>query len=164
MDLVGLITQIPASTIFILLLALALNFIANFVISKKVNLEYAREVQAVYSTFQKEFREALKSGDRARIEKMKRKEKQMRDMMMKVNSERMRASFYYLIPFMIIFFVLNSVFSGKVVALSPFQFNLWFVRTVAQVDGFYGLDFISWYIVTSIALNLIISKLMKTMP
>ncbi len=164
MDFIELITQIPASTIFILLLALALNFVANFVIKKKVNLEYAREVQAAYSAFQKEFREALKSGDRARIEKMKRKEKQMRDMMMKVNSERMRASFYYLIPFMVIFFALNSIFSGKVVALSPFQFNLWFVRTIAQVDGFYGLDFISWYIVTSIALNLIISKLMKTMP
>ena len=164
MDLIGLITQIPTSTIFILLLALSLNYVANFTIKKKVNLEYAREVQAAYSAFQKEFREALKSGDKARIEKMKKKEKQMREMMMKVNSERMRASLYYLIPFMIIFFALNSVFSGKVVALSPFGFNLWFVRTIAPVDGFFGMDFISWYIITSVALNLIISKLMKTTP
>lgn len=164
MNFIEQITQIPASTVFILLLALALNFIANFVIKKKVNLEYAREVQAAYSAFQKEFREALRSGDRAKIEKMKKKEKQIRDMMMKVSSERMKASFYFLIPFMIIFFALNFIFSGKVVALSPFQFNLWFVRTIAQVDGFYGLDFISWYIVTSIALNLIVSKIMKTMP
>ncbi len=164
MDLIEFITQIPVSTIFILLLALALNFVANWVIKKKVNLEYAREVQAAYSAFQKEFREAIKSGDKERIEKMKKKEKQMREAMMKVNSERMRASLYYLVPFMIIFFALNSVFSGKVVALSPFQFNLWFVRTIASVDGLFGLDFISWYIVTSIALNLIISKLMKTTP
>lgn len=163
MDPIELMTRIPISTIFILLLALALSFIANFIISKKVNLEYAREVQIIYKNFQKEFREALKSGDKAKIEKMKKKEKQIRDMIMKVSNERMKASFYYLIPFLVLFFLLNHVFAGKVVALSPFQFNLWFIRTVAEVDGLYGLDFVSWYVITSIVLNLIISKLMKIM-
>lgn len=158
------VTQIPTSTFLIFLMAIALNLVANFVIKRKVNLEYAREVQANYSAFQKEFREVLKSGDKAKIEKMKKKEKHMREMMMKVNSERFRASLYYLIPFMALFFLINSVYAGKVVALSPYEFNLLFVRTIAQIDGVFGMDFISWYIVTSFVSNLIISKLMGTTP
>jgi len=84
--------------------------------------------------------------------------------MLKVNSERMKASLYFFIPFIILFIAINSIFGGKIVALSPFQFNLWFVKTIAPVDGLFGLDFISWYILTSISSNLIISKLMGTSP
>ena len=158
------VTQIPISTLLILLIAVMLNLISNFVIKKKVNLEYAREVQTAYNAFQREFREALKSGNLEKIEKLKKKEKQMREMMLKVNSERMKASLYFFIPFIILFIAINSIFGGKIVALSPFQFNLWFVKTIAPVDGLFGLDFISWYILTSISSNLIISKLMGTSP
>jgi uncharacterized membrane protein (DUF106 family) len=46
------------------------------------------------------------------------------------------------------------------VALSPYPFDLFFVRAVEPVNGAYGMNLISWYILTSIGLGAIASRLL----
>ena len=157
---VDVLRTIPYSTFFVIAIALAINLVANFITKKKVNLEALRRVQKEYSHYQKLLREAIRRGELDKVEKLKRKYKPIQDQMLRLSVERMKASFYYIIPLMIIFIWLSSFMGNRPVALSPYPFDLFLVKAVEPVNGAYGMNIISWYILTSFGLGAVASRLL----
>lgn len=150
---------IPYSTFFVIGVALAVNLVSNIVTKRKVNLEALRRVQREYSHYQKLLREAVRKGDLDRVEKLKRKYKPIQDQMLRLSAERMKASLYYMIPFILIFIWLTSFMGNNPVALSPYPFDLYLVRAVEPVNGAYGMNLVTWYILSSIGLGAVVSRL-----
>ncbi|MDG7034797.1 MAG: DUF106 domain-containing protein [Nitrososphaerota archaeon] len=154
----------PFSTLFIVAITIAMAFVSNITIKKTVDIKHSNEVMKTYNEFLKEYRAVTSSGDKEKIEKMQKKQKQIQDSMMKVQWDRMKVSFYFLIPFLIIFYALSYFFGNATVALSPLYFSIFYFKATVPVGPLYGMNFITWYILVSFFTNLLLSKLMGTMP
>jgi uncharacterized membrane protein (DUF106 family) len=84
-----------------------------------------------------------------------KRQKPIMQLQSKAMWDRMKVSFIYLGPFWIIFYILNSFFATKVVALSPFTFPI--------LLG-YELPYITWYILCSFASSLPLSRILGVNP
>ncbi|MEM0123064.1 MAG: EMC3/TMCO1 family protein, partial [Conexivisphaerales archaeon] len=93
--------QVFESSLIILGVAAASSLISNAFTRAKVDLKASNETMKAYNEFLKEYRQTLKTGDKAKIEKLEKKQKQMQEMTMKVQMDRMKVSLYLLIPFLV---------------------------------------------------------------
>jgi len=145
--------EIPYSTLLIVLTSLGLNVISQVATRFLVNVEESRRIAREARRFRKELMDAVRKGDKAREEKLRKKEKGIREMELKSSNQRLKASFIFLIPFMLIFWFVSSVVgSASVVAYSPI--HLIFVGP--------SLELFWWYLITSFAFSTMISKLAGT--
>ncbi|MGC8568695.1 MAG: EMC3/TMCO1 family protein [Nitrososphaeria archaeon] len=156
--------SIVESTLLIFGVALASSLASNFLIMKKVDLQASNEVMKAYQEFVKEYRQALSEGDRDRLEKLEKKQKQLQDLVMKVQMDRLKVSLYLLIPFLILFYVLAMFFGSSTVAISPFRFHIFYFVAYEPVRGGWGMNFVTWYVISSLFTNTIIGKAMKVVP
>ena len=147
----------------ILVIAVCMNLVSNYIIKKRVDVKAERMVRAEYNAVMKEYREALSSGDQARIDRAKKRQKVAQEMMMKQSSVRMKSTFYFLLPFTLVYFAASYVIGfGTHTAISPYAFDLYLVRSSVPMGGYYAMDLITWWIVVSFASNLIIARAMGT--
>jgi uncharacterized membrane protein (DUF106 family) len=145
--------EIPYSTLLIVLTSLGLNVISQVATRFLVNVEESRRIAREARQFRKELMDAVRKGDKAREEKLRKKEKGIREMELKSSNQRLKASFIFLIPFMLIFWFVSSVVgSTSVVAYSPI--HLIFVGP--------KLELFWWYLITSFAFSTMVSKLAGT--
>jgi len=107
------------------------------------------------NAWRKEMDKAKKSGDKELLAKVMKKQKPIMQLQSRAMWDRMKVSFIYLGPFWIIFYILNSFFATKVVALSPFTFPI--------LLG-YELPYIAWYILCSFASSLPLSRMLGVNP
>ena len=156
---------IPLSTILVTSTALFLNIVSNLATRKLTDIKKFKRVRAETSAFRKELMEATKSRNQAKIAKLKKKEKKMRELEAKTSMERMRPMLFFWIPFIAIYYLLTNFLGGinTIVAISPFTINLGFVN-IGQIglEGIFGLSIFWWYFISSFAFSGIISKLFGT--
>jgi uncharacterized membrane protein (DUF106 family) len=145
----------PYSTLFILGVAFTLSLTTNLANRVLVDVEKMKSVMAEVNAWRKEMDKARKSDDKQLLAKVMKKQKAIMQLQSKAMWDRMKVSFIYLGPFWIIFYILNSFFQHKVVALSPFTFPL--------LLG-YELPYITWYILCSFASSLPLSRLLGVNP
>ncbi len=156
--------QIVYSALVIFAVSLVSALASNILIMKKVDLKTSNEVMKAYNEFIKEYRQALAEEDKEKLAKLEKKRKQLQDMVMKSQMDRLKVSFYLLIPFLILFYILTFYFGNSVVALSPFKFAIFYFTADKPVGIAWGMNFVTWYILTSFFTNTIIGKALKTMP
>ena len=145
----------PYSTLFIMGVAFTLSLTTNLANRVLVDVEKMKSVMAEVNAWRKEMDKARKSDDKQLLAKVMKKQKPIMQLQSKAMWDRMKVSFIYLGPFWIIFYILNSFFQDKVVALSPFTFPL--------LLG-YELPYITWYILCSFASSLPLSRLLGVNP
>jgi len=84
----------------------------------------------------------------------------MRDMEMKSTNQRLKASFLFLIPFMLIYYFISSLIgASSVVAQSPIMIPIITISNSAITNG---LQLFWWYLITSFAFSTVITKLAGT--
>ncbi|MFP3132848.1 MAG: EMC3/TMCO1 family protein [Nitrososphaeria archaeon] len=152
------------SALIIFAISLVSALASNILIMKKVDLQTSNEVMKAYNEFIKEYRQAISEGDKEKLARLEKKQKQLQDMVMKSQMDRLKVSLYLLIPFLILFYVLTFYFGNSVVALSPFRFSIFYFTANKPAGIAWGMNFVTWYILTSIFTNTIIGKALKTMP
>ena len=152
------------SALIIFAISLVSALASNVLIMKKVDLQASNEVMKAYNEFIKEYRQAISEGDKEKQAKLEKKQKQLQDMVMKSQMDRMKVSLYLLIPFLILFYVLTFYFGNSIVALSPFKFSIFYFVADKPTGIAWGMNFVTWYILTSFFTNTIIGKALKTMP
>ena len=161
-SMLEILRLMPYSTFFVAAIALLLNLTANLVTKAKVDLEAFKRVQHEYSRYQKQLRDAMRKGEMEKVEKLKKKYKPLQDRMLRMQGERFKVSLYYLIPFMILYFALASFMGGTPVALSPYHFDLYFIRATHSIGGVYSMNLVTWYIFTSVAFGVVMGRWMGT--
>ncbi|MGC9116098.1 MAG: EMC3/TMCO1 family protein [Conexivisphaera sp.] len=149
----------PYSTLFVAAVALALNVVANAVTRATMDVEMYRRVQREYQEYQRQLRAALREGDPGKAEKVRKRYKPVEEQMLRLQLDRMKVSLYYLIPFIILYYIL-AWFMGQVpVAVSPYSFDLLIVSTTMPCGPGFAMNMVTWYIFTSIAFSVVVTRL-----
>jgi len=149
-NLLSMFLQVPNSTIFIFSVSFTLNLamvVANRLV---VDVDQLRENDMKIKGYMKELNEAKKRGDRRALKKLRRVEFRMNKLQNLNAKQRSKVSLLFMVPFMIVYLILNAVFLGSNIAKLPF---------VLPFVGPIELSFAWWYIICHFTLYTILSRL-----
>ena len=140
----------PSSTIFILLISTVTNLLVSLVNRLFVNIEEYKEWTVKSTLLRKDIMKAMQSGNKRLMEKLQKEQQESTKAQTKMSMDRMKLMLFFLIPFFALWQVLGSFYGNEIVALMPFD------------APFFGLqlNLFSWYFLSSIATNILISRLL----
>ncbi len=139
----------PISTLLILLISALISLVTAYANRRVMNLEEYRRLTIQSHEARRELMEAVRSGSQRRIAKAQRQQQEMMKAQQKMMMNRMKITFFFIIPFLLIWQALVNFFQG-VVAHMPFD------------APFLGreLSVTHWYIICSICTNIIFSRIL----
>jgi len=90
-----------------------------------------------------------------------RKEGMLKKSQQKMSLQRLKPTCITFLPMMIIFGILNTIFSGKIIALSPMHAN-----DVPLIGNFISagpiwINFTAWYFLCSLGINTLVQRILK---
>lgn len=138
---------------------MTLNVIANAVTRATMDVDLYRRVQREYSEYQRQLRAALRAGDMDKVEKIRKRYRPIEEQMLKLQLDRMKISLYYLIPFIILYYILAWFMGQSAVAISPYRFNLIIIAATTPMGPGYAMNMVTWYIFTSVAFSVIVTRI-----
>ena len=142
----------PNATILIIMMALGVNLLYSVGRRLLTNVERSRRMQAELKAYQKELREAILSKNKAKEERLRKKKKQMNEIQMKVTMENLRVTALFLVPLMVLWWIMQQVVGEGIVALSPIPINLLILAIPPELNLFW------WYMISSFAFSGVISR------
>ncbi len=149
------ITIVPLATLVIMLVAVTISFINmginRLLISRLCGWEEYRAMRKETSEYQSQLMQAMRANDTKRVQKLKRKESQIRSMqskMMKPSMLMFPISFVYII---IWYIFLIPTFGENAVAVVP---------GLAPT----GIQVIYWYMICSFLFGTLASRIIGTNP
>jgi uncharacterized membrane protein (DUF106 family) len=109
------------ATIAALAISVGMNFAFAMLRKKTTDIEKMNRVMKETNEWRKQYTDAIKKQDKARIEELKKKQAYVNKMALEMQQQQMRPMFIYMIPsFLIWIFVFPTIF-GQTVSLSPIQ-------------------------------------------
>jgi uncharacterized membrane protein (DUF106 family) len=165
------------ATIIALAISVAMSFAFAMLRKKTTDIERANRIMKETNEWRKAYTDAVKKGDKPRIEELKKKQAYVNKMALEVQQQQMRPMLIYMLPsFLIWIFVFPSIF-GQVVAVSP-VFVPFIMCSDEDVAKHQQLDdqgnpvgackvsgevyLWGWFLLTSFAFSGIVSKVTKT--
>ena len=162
-----LIDSPPGSMIFVLLLAIVTASISTILTRWLVDTDEINRKQTQIKAHEEEKQKII---DLAEIDsdrygkarkRWERKDVMLKKTQQKMSLQRMKPSCITFLPMIIIFAILNSIFSGAQIALSPMHAN-----DVPLIGNFISagslwINFTAWYFLCSLGLNTLIQRLLK---
>ena len=159
------------------LIAIGMNFAFALLRKKTTDIEKMNKVMKETNEWRKQYTDAIKKQDKARVAELKKKQAYVNKMAMEMQQQQMRPMLIYMAPsFMLWIFVFPAIF-GQTVALSPIEIpwimcNEQNVETDKQTDengepkgscSISGEVYLwGWFLITSFAFSGIISKVTRT--
>ena len=159
------------------LIAIGMNIAFSLLRKKTTDIEKMNKVMKETNEWRKQYTDAIKKQDKARVTELKKKQAYVNKMAMEMQQQQMRPMLIYMAPsFMVWIFVFPAIF-GQTVALSPIEIP-WIMcseqnlKTDTQLDekgqpkgacSIRGEVYLwGWFLITSFAFSGIISKVTKT--
>jgi len=160
-DFISWVTQLmvpymkmPASTIFTFLLSFTLSIVSTGAMRLGSDIKKYQEYMAEINAYYKELREAQSKGDKEKLSRLKRKEARISTLQRATFSNRFKVTAVFFVPFLVIFWMLNTVYKDTIVAVAPFWIPL-----IGK-----ELSFTSWYFICSLSMSTLLYKLFGLMP
>lgn len=165
------------SLIVAALIAISMNFAMAMLRKRTTDIDKMNRVMKETGEWRKQYTDAIRKRDKARVEELKKKQASVNKMTMEMQQQQMRPMLIYMMPSLMIWiFVFPAIF-GSTAGLSPIQFP--FITCSEQnvqldqqldTDGqpkgacsIPGEIFLwGWFLITSFAFSGIISKVTKT--
>ena len=159
------------------LIAIGLNFAMAMLRKKTTDIEKMNRVMKETNEWRKQYTDAIKKHDKARIEELKKKQAYVNKMTMEMQQQQMRPMLIYMMPSLMLWiFVFPTIFGGTT-AISPIHIP-WVMCTDQNVHTDTQLDnngshkgpctmpgevyLFGWFLITNFAFSGIISKVTKT--
>jgi uncharacterized membrane protein (DUF106 family) len=148
---------IPESTFLVTLTSIGLGLITQLVTRYMVDLNVERRMKGEVSAFNKEKRDATAAGDKAKLEKLKKRELQVRQAQAKVSTARFKVTAITFIPLLGVYYLMATFLGGYgvIVAHSPIP-----IPYLVNGDGTVSLFW--WYFLSSFTFSTILTKLLHT--
>ena len=163
--------------IVVALISIGMNFAMAMLRKRTTDIGKMNRVMKETNEWRKQYTDAIKKKDKARIEELRKRQAYVNKMSMEMQQQQMRPMLIYMLPsFMLWIFVFPTVF-GATTALSPIHIPFIMcgdenVKTDSQLlrNGEHkgsclipGQVFLwGWFLITSFAFSGIISKITKT--
>jgi uncharacterized membrane protein (DUF106 family) len=151
------VISIPESTLLVTMTSVGLSLVTQLVTRRVVNLEAERRMKAEVSAFNKEKRAATLAKDKAKLEKLKKRELPMRQEQAKVSSARLKVTAITFVPLLGVYYLMASFLGGfnVVVAHSPIP-----IPYLVGTNGIMALFW--WYMLSSFTFSSLLTKLLHT--
>ncbi len=157
------------SVIFLTFVSVGISLISTVITKLLVDVKTLNEHMALIQEWNKRRGKAMQTADKKLWLSVKRDEARIKRMQTDMMMKRMKPMFITIIPFMLIFLVLRTAFTGHYYAWLPFSIGdfpwiggaSWSAPTDpahGEPEGYSKLPFIFWYILCSFAFGSIISK------
>jgi uncharacterized membrane protein (DUF106 family) len=148
---------IPATTFIVTATALALGIATQILTLRLVDLKAERRMRAEISQFQSEMREAVRAKDKAKEERLKKKNLQIQQMNTKVSTARLKVTAITFVPFLLLYYLMAGFLGGfgVTVAYSPIPIP-YIVSATGTVPLFW------WYSISSLTFSPMLTKLFGT--
>ncbi len=145
------ISVIPTATVLIPLIAATISFLNmglnRLLISRMIGWQEYKAMQKETSEYNSQRMQALRANDTKTLEKLKKKESQIRNMQAKMFKPQM-----LLLLFSIIYFVIWPILNG------------YFPNAVAVVPGFGPQPFYIWYLICAFFFGTLAGKVVGITP
>ena len=157
----------PTTMLFVLLLALATATISTILTRFLVDTESINRKQIQIKAHQEEKEKIIELAEvdperyRKARKRWERKEGMFKQTQQKMAFQRMKPTCITFLPMIIIFGIVNTIFAGKIVALSPMNAN-----DVPLLGNFISagpvwINFTAWYFLCSLGINTLTQRLLK---
>ncbi len=156
---------IPDATFLVTLTAIGLGLLTQLVTRKVVDLNKERKMRAEVNAFNKEKREATLKGDKVKLEKMKKRELQMRQEQAKVSTARFKVTAITFIPLLAVYYLMANFLGGfsVPVAYTPLPIP-YFSGSFIPASGGWEVSLFWWYFLSSFTFSTMLSKVFHTTP
>ena len=145
------ISVIPLATFVIMLISVSISLmnvgLQRFLIGRMVGWQEYKSMQKELKEYNSLRMKAIRANDTKLLEKLKRKDAQMKNMQMKMSKPQL-----LLFPMMFIYFIIWPILIG------------FFPNTVAYVPGFGEQPFWIWYFMCSLFFGTLVSKVIGITP
>lgn len=135
--------QPPQSTLFVVGLALLLGLTSSTTAKLLVDYDMIRQTTREYQAWTKAVNAAKKANDNQTLSKLMKKQQAMVKLQSRASMEQFKVTAVTFVPFLLLWYLFNAVFSGLVVAVSPWPLP------IAGIN----LNFFSWYFLSSLSVN-----------
>jgi uncharacterized membrane protein (DUF106 family) len=163
----SLVTQaakypIPQATFIVTLTSVGLGLITQLVTRRVVDLSAERRMKAEVSAFNKEKQAATAAGDKSKLEKLKKRELQVRQEQAKVSTARFKVTAITFVPLLAVYYLMANFLGGfsVVVAYSPVPIP--YLVDWLPVQGYGFLTLFWWYLLSSFTFSTILSRALHT--
>ena len=159
------------------LIAVAMNFAMALLRKRTTDIDKMNRVMKETNEWRKQYTDAIRKRDKVRVEELKKKQASVNKMTMEMQQQQMRPMLIYMMPSLLVWFLVFPAIFGSTAGLSPIQFP-WITCSPENVqldqqedaDGqpkgacsIPGELFLwGWFLITSFAFSGIISKVTKT--
>lgn len=148
-----LMPQAPGATVFIMLLSMLFTFLTSLANRLLIDQEQMNAWRREVSAWNKDFKEARKTGDKKLMAKAMKRQPQIMKIQSKMTWQSMKVSLIFMIPFFIIWQVLISTYGVHPIAYFPG------VGTNLPLPLF-GQSLLWWYMLCSMSFGIIFSRLL----
>nr|MDO8134990.1 EMC3/TMCO1 family protein [Candidatus Njordarchaeum guaymaensis] len=165
MDFVQLISQPPWSAIVVLLVTMGMSTFTALITRKVTNQAKLQRYRKEISEWRKMMAEARKTKDEKLTLEVNRRAKIIQRMNTEVSKQSFKPVAVFFIPFMLIWWILSSIFGARIVALIPYNLGLIpFIGSMAGTSlnggSVFGLSFFGWYIFCSFSFGMMINRIL----
>jgi len=145
------VSAIPTATVMIMLIAATISFLNmglnRLLISRMIGWQEYKGMRKETSEYNSQRMQALRANDTKKLEKLKRKESQIRNMQTKMLKPQM-----FLFLFTIVYFIIWPILNG------------YFPNAVAVVPGFGPQPFFIWYLICAFFFGTLAGKIVGITP
>ena len=154
---------IPETTFVVTATALALGIATQILTLRLVDLKAERRMRAEISQFQSEMREAVRAKDKAKEEKLKKKNLQIQQMNTKVSTARLKVTAITFVPFLVLYYLMAGFLGGfgVPVAYSPIPIP-YIVSAISSSTSTGAIPLFWWYSISSLTFSPMLTKLFGT--
>jgi uncharacterized membrane protein (DUF106 family) len=161
------ITTPPSSMIFVLLLAITTALITAALTKLLVDTEEMARKQIQIKAHEEEKEKIIQLAEidpdryRKARKRWERKDAMFKQSQQRMSLQRMKPTCITFLPMIIIFGIVNTLFAGKPVALSPMNANDVPLIGAFIAAGSRFINFTAWYFLCSLGLNTLVQRLLK---
>ncbi|MFX1278398.1 MAG: EMC3/TMCO1 family protein [Promethearchaeota archaeon] len=162
-----LISTPPGSMLFVLLLATTTALISAGLTKWLVDTEEVARKQTQIKAHGEEKQKIIDLAEvdpdryRKQRKKWERKDEMLKQTQQKMALQRLKPTCVTFLPMIVIFALLNMIFSGATVALSPMNANdIPLIGNFIRAGNVW-LNFTSWYFLCSLGINTLIQRILK---
>ncbi len=109
----------PSSTIFVFLVAAAMSLLTSLANRLLTDPKKSKAWRKEVSEWNSELRKAQRSGDKKRVEKLKKKQQHIMQLQSKMMWQSMKVMMIFFIPLIIIWQILGGFYAGYDIAYFP---------------------------------------------
>jgi uncharacterized membrane protein (DUF106 family) len=152
----------PVSTVLVTLTSVSLGVITQVVTRRVVDLNAERKMRAEVSAFNKEKREATLAKDKAKLDKLKKREMQVQQEQFKVQRNRLKVTAITFVPLLGVYYLMATFLGGYGVIVAYTPIPIPDFAGLTQQTSVFQVSLFWWYFLSSFTFSTMLTRVFHT--